>query len=51
MHKSVNTIFKTHYVLIVKYIYNLGVHAHLSKCWKVYMVRERLGTPGLKQQN
>jgi len=34
MHKSVNTIFKTHYVLIVKYIYNLGVHSHLSKCWK-----------------
>jgi len=27
----VNIIFKNHYMIIDKYIYNFGVHAHLSK--------------------
>jgi len=25
-------ILKNHYMLIVKYIYNVGVHVHLSEC-------------------
>jgi len=30
----VNIILKNDVMLIVKFFYNLGVHAHLSKCWK-----------------
>ena len=48
IHTSVNIIFKNHYMIIVKYMYDLltshdkilsseiwGVPAHLSKCWRV----------------